>query len=89
MEWIPRWDRVLMSFPSDSAPLFVLAFPFDRRNSGLIFEVSGWSHLTTESNAYPVDMVSTVSLSPLLGILANVLHVGSWETFVSLDFGTF
>ena len=26
-----------MAFPSVSAPLFVPAFPFDRRNSGLIF----------------------------------------------------
>jgi hypothetical protein len=31
-------------------------------------------------NAYPLDVVSTDSISPLLGILANVLHVVSEVT---------
>ena len=78
-----------MSFPSDSAPLFVLAFPFDRRNSGLIFEVSGWSHLTTESNAYPVDMVSSDYLSLLLDISDKVLSVWPWKRLEYLASGTF
>jgi hypothetical protein len=37
MGWIPRWGSLCMGFSSVSAPLFVHAFPFDRRNSGLIF----------------------------------------------------
>ena len=36
MEWIPSWGSLWMAFPSSSAPLFIPAFPFDRRNSGLI-----------------------------------------------------
>jgi hypothetical protein len=37
MGWIPRWVSLRMVFPSLSVPLFVPAFPFDRRNYGLIF----------------------------------------------------
>jgi hypothetical protein len=33
----PRWGSLWMAFVSFSAPLFVPAFPFDRRNSGLLF----------------------------------------------------
>jgi hypothetical protein len=36
MGWIPRWGSLCMAFPSVSAPLFVPAFPLDRRNSDLI-----------------------------------------------------
>jgi hypothetical protein len=35
--YIPRWGSLWMAVPSVSAPLFVLVFPLDRRNSGLIF----------------------------------------------------
>jgi hypothetical protein len=41
MGWIPRQENLWMAFTSDSSPLFVPAFPFDRRNSGLLF-LSGW-----------------------------------------------
>jgi hypothetical protein len=34
---VPRWGTLWMDFPLVSAPLFVPAFPFDRRNSRLIF----------------------------------------------------
>ena len=44
-----------------------------------IFEVNGHSG----GHAYPLDMVSTGSISPLLGISANVLPVGSWEPVVT------
>jgi hypothetical protein len=37
MGWMPRWGSPWMAFPSVSAPLFVTEFPFDKRNSGLIF----------------------------------------------------
>ena len=37
MGWIHRWGSLWMAFPSVSAPLFVPAFPFKRRNSGVIF----------------------------------------------------
>lgn len=43
-----------------------------------IFEVSGWAYLPTRDCTYPLDMVSTVSLSILLGMSANFLPVGSW-----------
>jgi hypothetical protein len=58
--WIPRWDILWIAFPSVSAPLFVPASPFDRKNSGLIFlrwVVSPIPQLG--GRVYPVDMVST------------------------------
>jgi hypothetical protein len=41
------------------------------------FETVGWPHRSTGGHAYPRDMVATGSLSPLLGISANVIPVGS------------
>ena len=35
--WAPRWGSLWIAFPSDSTPLFVHVFPFDRRNSELLF----------------------------------------------------
>ena len=37
MGWIPRWGSLWVTFPSVSALLFVPAFPFDTRNSGLSY----------------------------------------------------
>ena len=54
-----------------------------------IFEMGVWPHSSTGNHAYPLDMVSTGSISRLLDILANALPVGSWEPFVSLVSGTF
>ena len=79
-----------MAFPSVSAPLFVPAFPFDRRNSRLMFfEVGAWPHPSTGGHAHPLDLVSTGSISPLLGISANVPPVGSWELLGFLVSWTF
>ena len=36
-----------------------------------------------------LEMVSTGSISPLLGILAKVIPIGSWEPLASLASGTF
>ena len=35
MGWIPTWGGLWIAFPSVSDPCFVLAFPWDRNNSGL------------------------------------------------------
>jgi hypothetical protein len=48
-----------------------------------------WPRRSTGSHAYPLDMVFTGYISLLLGILANVLSVGSWEPLGSLASGTF
>ena len=42
-----------------------------------IYEMGGCPHPSTRGCVYPLDTVSIVSLSLLLGILANVLPVGS------------
>jgi hypothetical protein len=76
-----------MDFSSVSAPLFVPAFPLDRRNSGLIF--LRWVIPQPGTMPIQLDIVSTGSILPLLGILANVLPVGSWEPLGSLVSETF
>jgi hypothetical protein len=60
----------------NSTPLFVPAFPLDRRNSGLLFLRP---HPLILGCAYPLDTIFTGFISPLLHISANVLSVGSWS----------
>jgi hypothetical protein len=63
-----------MAFLSVSALVFVLTFPFDRGNSGLIFLRWVGSPIPLLGAMTLLDEVSTVSL---LGISAKVLLVGS------------
>jgi hypothetical protein len=53
------------------------------------FEMGGWCHSSTGSHAYLLEVVSTGSLSPLVGILAKVIDDGSWQPLASLASGTF
>jgi hypothetical protein len=81
-----------MTFSSVSAPLFFFCpcVAFSKNNSGLkMLQVSGWPHPSTGEYAYLLEVVSTGSISPLLGILANVIPFGSWEPLTSLMHGTF
>ncbi|EDL41692.1 mCG148474 [Mus musculus] len=87
--WIPRWGSLWMAFPSVSALFFVPAFPLDRYNSGLKFLRWVGGPIPTGGCAYPLDMVSTGTISPLLGVLANVIPIESWEPLVYLASGTF
>ena len=54
-----------------------------------IVEMGGWPHLSTEDCAYILEMVSSSSISLLLGILTNVISIWCWEPLESLVFGTF
>ena len=85
-----------MTFPSVSAPFFFFFFFFFpdfylKIDSFLvkIFEMGGWPHLSTEDCAYILEMVSSSSISLLLGILTNVISIWCWEPLESLVFGTF
>ena len=80
MGWIPRWGGLCFSF--------VPVFPLDRDNSGLKFlRWVGGPIPQLEAHAYPLDMVSTGSISSLLGITTNVIPFGSWEPLASLASG--
>ena len=79
-----------MAFPSASVPYFVPVFPLDRNISGLKnAEMGGWPHSSSGDCAYLLEVVSTGSISPLLGISAKVIYDGSWEPLTSLTSGTF
>ena len=44
-----------------------------------IFEMGGWAHPSTRGYAHLLEVVSSGSISSLLGISANIFAVGSWE----------
>jgi hypothetical protein len=69
MGWILTWAGHWTVLLSVSAPFFVPAFPLDWNNSGLkILKMSGWSPASTGSHVYLLEVVSSRSISPLLGI---------------------
>ena len=57
------------------------------------FQIGEWPHHSTGGEggrcAYLLEVVSTGSVSPLLGILANGIPAESWEPLASLASGTF
>ena len=56
--------------------IFVPAFPLDRNNSGLKILKIGAS---TGDRVYPLEVISSSSISPLLGIWTKE----SWESLIS------
>jgi hypothetical protein len=54
-----------------------------------IFEMGRWPHPSTGGHDYLLEVFSTGSISPLLGISVNVIPVGSWEPLASLASGNF
>ena len=47
--------------------------------------MGGWPHPLTGGCAYLLEVVSTDCISPLLGISAKVITIGSWEPLASLE----
>jgi hypothetical protein len=56
-----------------------------------MFEMhGGWPYSSTGSRAYLLEVVSTgCCIFSLLGILAKVITIGSYEPLASLETGTF
>jgi hypothetical protein len=90
IEWIPRWDHLLMSFPSICAPSFCPCVSL-RQDQFCVekFEIGKWPNPSTGAHAYIQEVFSKGTFSPLLSIPANVIPVGSWEPLASLASGTF
>ena len=71
------------------ATFFVPTFPLDRNNSvskfleGLVAPSLIWGHV------YRLEVVSSGSISPLLGISANIVTIGYWEPIPALVCGHF
>jgi len=73
-----------------SVPFFCLCLSFGQEHFWVKnFEISGWPYPSTGVCAFLLKVVSTGSPSPLLGISANVIPVGFWETLAFLASGTF
>jgi hypothetical protein len=76
-------SQILLS--SVSAPFIVHVLSLDRNISGLKTEIGrGGSHPSTWGHAYPLEVVSTGSISPSPHISAKVIPVGSWKPLISL-----
>jgi hypothetical protein len=76
-----------MTFPSISALFFVPAFPLDRNNSVLnLFKMDRYHHSSTVGCAYLLEVVSTGSPLPLIGILA-VIPIAYWELCLPWSLG--
>ena len=70
--------------------IFPAAFPLDKNNSGLKFlKMGGWPHASTGGHAYLLEVVSSGSISPLLGILVKVILIESWKPLTFQVSGTF
>jgi hypothetical protein len=68
---------------------FVLVFLLHRNISGLKFLRCTGGHPSNRDWAYLLEVVSTSCISPLLGISAKVITIGSCEPLSSLKPGTF
>jgi hypothetical protein len=65
----PKLGQLLGGFSLSLYSIFVPAFPLNRKNSGLNFlKTGGYPPFSLCSHVYLLDMVSLVSISPLLGI---------------------
>jgi hypothetical protein len=64
-----------VSVPSVFVPVFLPVFSFWVKN----FEMSRWPRPSTGYSTYLLERVSTGCISPVLGISAEVLTVGSQE----------
>jgi hypothetical protein len=61
-----------MAFPSISVPFFCLCISFRKEQFWVkTYETGGWPHPSTGGRDYLLEMVSTGSIFPLLGISAN------------------
>ena len=77
------WNSLWVAFPLVLLHSLCISFrqePFLDK----IFEIDRWYHPSTNA----LDIASTGSVTPLLGMSANVIPVGSWEPLTSLVSGT-
>jgi hypothetical protein len=89
--WNGSPDGAVFGWPFLQSLIHSLScIPFRQEQSRLKFwRWVGGPILQPRGHAYPLDMVSTGSHFPLLGIAANAIPVGSWEPLAFLASGTF
>jgi hypothetical protein len=75
MEWITRRGSLWMAITSVSLPFFVPVFLWRKGK----FWDGWWPHPSTGDYAYLLGVVSTGSISSLLGIWANAIAVDTWH----------
>jgi hypothetical protein len=75
----PMLGQSLGSLSFSIVSIFVPEFPLDRKNSGLKnLKMGVGSPASAGAHVYLLEVVSSSSISPLLGILANVVSIESW-----------
>ena len=73
-----------------SLSIFVPESLLGSNNSGsIILNVSGWLHHSNGDPVYLLEVFSSGSIFPLLGISAKVITIEFWEHLTSKASGTF
>jgi len=72
----PKFYQSLGGLSFGLCSIFVPAFPLDRNNSELkILKMGWWSSASTGGHVYLLELVSSDSTYPLLGIVAKALPI--------------
>jgi hypothetical protein len=60
--------------------IFAPVFPSEGNNSGSEFlKMGGWPHVSVGAHVYLLEVISSGSISTLLGISVKVIPIESWE----------
>jgi hypothetical protein len=79
-----------MAFFFNLYSIFVPVFLWVRYNSGSVnLNIGWWCYPYTGGPVYLLEVVSSGSISPLLGILVNVTSTDSWKPLTFQFSGTF
>jgi hypothetical protein len=80
MGWISSVASYWLGHSTSSCSIFVPEFLFDRTNFGLKVLWVGWYlHPSIGRSVWLLEVASSGYMSPMLGILAKVTHIDSWE----------
>jgi hypothetical protein len=90
LRWIPIWAGHWTPLFLSLFSIWVPAVLLDRDNSGSEFLTVWWQlHPSTWHSAFLLEVDSTSSLSPLMGISSKVPPSESWVSHTSQVSGTF
>ena len=86
----PKLGQSLDGLSFSLCSIFVPSFPLGRNNfESKNLKMDRWSHASTGGHVYHLEVVSSGSISLLLGILINVIPTEFWEPLTSQVSGTF
>ena len=74
----PKLSQSLDALSFSLCSIFIPVLPLDINNFvSRILKMGGWPHASNGDHVYLLDMVSLGSISPLVGLLAKVILIGT------------